>query len=132
MDKYQRRMQRKRDEYLPKRRKGLSRIERERQERERVARTEYDEWLDRANRTYEQNPYHIRVDSSLGFSYILLSRFPQRYPQYDELMIELQQDWQKRQAVRCCRLIKEELMMNRWHPDRVEKLLELGVLDDLD
>ena len=77
--------------------------------------------------------YRIIVDDgSQGFRCIRLSTLPQRYPYFDKVMIELQQDWQKRQAVRCCRLIKEELMMNRWHPDRVEKLLELGILDDLD
>jgi hypothetical protein len=31
-----------------------------------------------------------------------------------------------------CRLIKEELMMNRWHPLRVEKLLlHYGDIEDM-
>jgi hypothetical protein len=57
--------------------------------------------------------------------------YPQRHPQYDVVMNELMENWRKRQSQHCCRLIKEELMMNRWHPDRVEKMLESGILEDL-
>jgi hypothetical protein len=40
-------------------------------------------------------------------------------------------EWKKRMTIRSCKAIKEELMMNRWHPDRVEKMVEAGTLEDL-
>ena len=118
MDRHQRRMQQKRDEYLPKRRVTLSKHE--------VKKLDDDYW-----KWVKQHLYTVRVwrDGRMGLcSYY--SKFPQRYPPFDRVMKELLQDWQKKQAQRSCRQIKEELMMNRWHPARVEKLLELGLLDE--
>ena len=44
---------------------------------------------------------------------------------------ELLDEWKKRMTIRGCRAIKEELMANRWHPDRVEKMVDAGTLEDL-
>jgi hypothetical protein len=44
---------------------------------------------------------------------------------------ELIDEWKKRMTIRSCKAIKEELMMNRWHPDRVEKMVDAGTLEQL-
>jgi mRNA-degrading endonuclease HigB of HigAB toxin-antitoxin module len=44
---------------------------------------------------------------------------------------QLLDEWKKRMTLRGCKAIKEELMANRWHPDRVEKMLEAGTLEQL-
>lgn len=46
--------------------------------------------------------------------------------------IKKREERRKQRIMERCRLIKEDLMAVCWHPDRVEKWLELGVLDDLD
>lgn len=123
-------MLQKRDEYLPKRRKGRSKIQKEQDEEEEK---DYAAWAVRMSYWEDENPYCVEVYShNRLIRYIVRSPFPQRYPHFDLLMNDLLQDWRKRQTQLACKRIKEELMMNRWHPDRVEKLLELGMLDDLD
>ena len=45
---------------------------------------------------------------------------------------DLEFEWKKRNAIRICRAIKEELMIVLWHPSRVEKMLENGGFEALD
>lgn len=48
-----------------------------------------------------------------------------------EIANELGRRESKRHAIQRCKAIKEELMAVCWHPDRVEKLLELGILEQV-
>ncbi len=45
---------------------------------------------------------------------------------------ELQQEVRRREAIRACRRMKEELYMNVYHPRRIERLLEVGGWEALD
>jgi hypothetical protein len=45
--------------------------------------------------------------------------------------VQLIDEWRRRMTIRTCKAIKEELMMNCWHPDRVERLLEMGLLEKM-
>lgn len=119
MDRHQRRMLQKRDEYLPKRRETMSKNELKKLE------DDYRRWM-------KLHPYvvHLWHKDGRPKNILFVSKFPQRHPQFDSVMNQLMEEWRKRQAHQACKRIKEELMMNRWHPDRVEKLLELGVLEE--
>jgi hypothetical protein len=44
---------------------------------------------------------------------------------------ELLETWKKFQTIQNCKAIKEELMMNRWHPSRVEKMMDAGLLENM-
>lgn len=44
---------------------------------------------------------------------------------------ELERRERKQQAIAKCHTIKEELMAVCWHPDRVEKLVDLGILEEM-
>lgn len=48
-----------------------------------------------------------------------------------KIHVQLLDEWKKHTTIRTCKAIKEELMMNRWHPDRVEQMLESDTLEDL-
>ena len=49
----------------------------------------------------------------------------------DKLNLRNERQVRKRMAIERCKAIKEELMAVCWHPDRVEKLLELGILEEM-
>jgi hypothetical protein len=59
------------------------------------------------------------------------SKFPERHQTYPQLKEELVRAWEQQQAHQQCRVLREELMAVCWHPDRVEKLLELGILEEM-
>ena len=121
MDKYQRRMLQKRDEYTPNTWSGISKNEKMQSE------IEYRErWLDTMNRWKQERPYLIKRGTGSDWELWIRSKFPQRYPEYDRVIAQVFEGWKKRQTLRHCRMIKEELMMTCWHPDRLEKMLEQG------
>ena len=87
------------------------------------------DWDTRMFNFRQQHPYFITIPVHTGFgSYNVFepSKFPQRYPEYDRVVADVFQEWKKKQTLRQCRAIKEELMMTCWHPDRLEKMLEQG------
>lgn len=44
---------------------------------------------------------------------------------------ELIETWNRKEAIKNCRAIKEELMMKVWNPDRLERWMEAGFDPDL-
>lgn len=45
---------------------------------------------------------------------------------YKALLSELELYWSKRRITTTCKTIKEQLIARAWHPDRLEKWLEMG------
>jgi hypothetical protein len=127
-------MLQKRDEYNLKRRKGLSAFEKERKKQEEVNKfIEQEEvnkfiknWMCEMIRSDEEYPYSIQLENYEWGTLLKRSKFPQKYPEYDRVVADVFQEWKKKQTLRHCRMIKEELMMTCWHPDRVEKMVEQG------
>jgi hypothetical protein len=149
MDKHERRMLLRREKI---RQDQLElRGKRHRAARERInhlANVEYERYIVMALRDLHPNHNWIIIPFQSGdhVTRIIgeligdLPKLLQNIP-YDHLQIwrnlkltrdQILETWKKRMTIRSCRAIKEELMMNRWHPDRVRELLELGILDDLD
>jgi hypothetical protein len=119
-------MLQKRDEYNPKRRKGLSAIEKRKKQADAEWLNRIDIWDFQMNCMHEQFPYLVEGGSEGGWIICRRSKFPQRYPEYDRVVEQVFEEWKKRQTIRHYRAIKEELMMTCWHPDRLEKMLEQG------
>ncbi len=75
--------------------------------------------------------YRVRIKRGRKLPYLDLEPLNQRFSSRSmEMGIH---DWFERvlgdylRPVRRCLRVKEELMMNRWHPDRVFRLLEMGI-----
>lgn len=68
--------------------------------------------------------------SPLGFV-LRMERIQKEISDEIKKRVEVDNGNSRRRTIDRCKSIKEDLMMNRWHPDRVEKMLEAGILEDL-